>query len=170
MRTALIPFVLALGVSAPASVTGNFYGNLTPAQRSAAGIADLTPEQQAALSALADRWAAEKAEPAVAAASARAAAEVRAKVAEEERRQLGLERPPPADTVIRSRLAGPFRGWGKGTVFRLENGQSWVVTDNDLRAFPRRDNPEVEIRPGGFGTWKLAILPEGLWVRVKRVE
>lgn len=168
MRSLL--WLLFFPLAAAASVTGDFYDNLTPEQRRVAGVADLTPEQRAALSALADRWAAAKAEPAVAAASARAAAEVRAKVAEEERRQLGLERPPPADTVIRTRIRGAFRGWGKGTVFRLENGQSWAVADNDSRAFPKRENPEVEIRPGGFGTWKLAVLPEGLWVRVKRVE
>ncbi len=168
MRSLL--FLLVLPLAAAASGPGNFYGHLTPGERRAAGIADLTPEQRTLLDALAARWAAERAASEVAAASARAAAEVRAKVAEEEKRQLGFERTPPADTVIRSRLVGAFRGWGKGTVFRLENGQSWAVADNDLRAFPRRDNPEVEIRPGGFGTWKLAVLPEGLWVRVKRVQ
>lgn len=168
MRSFLLVLLLPLGVAA--SVTGGFYGSLTPAQRRAAGIADLTPEQQAALGVLADEWVAAKAEPAIVAARVRAAAEVRAQVAEEEKRQLGFDRTPAPDTVVRSRLVGPFRGWGKGTVFRLENGQSWAVADNDLRAFPRRDNPEVEIRPGGFGTWKLAVLPEGLWVRVKRVE
>lgn len=168
MRSMLLLLLLPLGVAA--SVTGGFYESLTPAQRRAAGIADLSPEQQAALGVLADEWVAAKAEPAIVAARARAAAEVRAQVVEEEKRRLGFDRTPAPDTVVRSRLAGPFRGWGKGMVLRLENGQSWVVVENDTRAFPRRDRPEVELRPGGFGSWKLAVLPEGLWVRVKRVE
>ena len=171
MKRSLL-LLLALGAAAglSASVTEKFYEHLTPEQRRAAGIENLTEEQRAALSALADQWVQAKAEPAISAARAKAVAEVREEAKAEKKKKLGFSDTPTADDVIRSRISGPFRGWGKGTLFRLENGQSWVVEDSDSRFFPKRDGAEVEIRPAAFGTWKLYLLPEGLWVRVKRVQ
>ena len=119
---------------------------------------------------LADRGAAEKAEPAESRARAETAAAVRAQAQAEEKKALGFAKKAAADDAIRTRIAGAFRGWGKGTVFQLENGQSWVVEDSEARYFPKRDNPEVELKPSTFGSWKLYLLPEGLWVRVKRVS
>ncbi len=169
-RLALLVAFFVGAVAAFASPTGTFFENLTPEQRRAAGLDQLTPEQQAALSVLADRWAAEKAEPAVSRARAETAAAVRAQAQAEEKKALGFAKKAAADDAIRTRIAGAFRGWGKGTVFQLENGQSWVVEDSEARYFPKRDNPEVELKPSTFGSWKLYLLPEGLWVRVKRVS
>lgn len=167
-----LPLLLALGLAAglPASVTERFYEHLTPEQRRAAGIENLTQPQRAALSALADEWVQAKAEPAIMAARAKAVAEVREEAKAEKKKKLGFVDAPSPEDVIRTRIAGPFRGWSKGTIFRLDNGQTWVVEDNDSRYFPKREAAEVEIRPSSFGTWKLYLLPEGLWVRVKRVQ
>ena len=65
-----------------------------------------------------------------------------------------------------------IRGWNKGSTFRLQNGQVWQVDGTpDNRFFPKRVDPEVELRPAGsFGGWKLYVQPEGLWVRVKRIK
>jgi hypothetical protein len=170
-RLLLLPFALA--VSAPASPASRFYDQLTPEQRRAAGVESLTEEQRAALSVLADRWVEAKAEPAISAARAEAAAQVRAEAKEEARKRAGFAPPEPAAAdVIRTRVAGTFRGWGKGTIFRLENGQTWAVSDNSAepRYFPPREKPEVEIRPAIMGTWKFYIMPDGLWVRVKRIQ
>lgn len=166
-------FVLLLALSfasfASASVTGNFYDLLSASEKSAAGIENLTPQQQAALNVLANRWVEQKAEPAINAARSKAVAEVREQVKAEEAKKIGFTE-TKNEEVIRSQIVGEFRGWGKGTVIRLENGQSWVVLDSDSRFFPKRARFEVEIRPSSFGTWKLTLLPEGLWVRVKRVQ
>ncbi|MBA4136584.1 MAG: hypothetical protein C0518_04630 [Opitutus sp.] len=171
----ILAFLLLL--SAPgllsASVAARFFDHLTPEERRAAGIEELTEQQRAALSALADRWVEAKAEPAISAARAKAAAEVREEAKLEAKKRVGLEKPlDPAIDVIRARIAGTFRGWGKGTIFRLDNGQTWAVDAGsaDSRFFSARENPEIEIRPAAFGTWKFYIMPEGLWVRVKRVQ
>ncbi len=169
-RSLLLLLALGLAAGLSASVTEKFYEHLTPEQRRAAGIENLTEQQRAALSALADEWVQAKAEPAITAARVKAVAEVREEAKAEKKKKLGFTDTPSPDDVIRTRIAGAFRGWGKGTLLRLENGQTWVVEDSDSRFFAKRDNPEVEIKPAAFGTWKFYILPEGLWVRVKRVQ
>jgi hypothetical protein len=168
----ILALLLVSALAATASVTSRFYEQLTPEQRRTAGIERLSEEQRAALNALADRWVEAKTEPAIAEARARAAAEVREEAKQEAKKRVGFSPPPTEADVIRTRLAGTFRGWGKGTIFRLENGQTWAVEGGsaDSRYFAARENPEVEIRPAAFGTWKFYILPEGLWVRVKRVQ
>lgn len=148
-----------------------FWEKLTPAQREAAGIAELGEQQRAALDALADRYAEENAEHAIARARDRVRAEMQAEAKARNEANVGLA-VRGDDEPVRTRIAGDFRGWGKGTTFRLQNGQVWQVEGTpDNRFFPKRTDPEVELRPGGtFSGWKLYIQPEGLWVRVKRVK
>lgn len=170
-RLSLVGFFALMSVGVGfASESRSFYEQLTPAERQAAGIEQLTPAQQAALAVLADRWVERKAQAAIDLARAKAAAEVRAEVKAEARKQVGLAKAVTEEDVIRTRVAGVFRGWSKGARLTLENGQTWVVEDSDSRFFPRRDSPEVEISPSSFGSWKLTLLPDGLWVRVKRVN
>ncbi|MBA3849498.1 MAG: hypothetical protein C0502_05810 [Opitutus sp.] len=171
-RSLLLLVALGLTAGLSASVTGKFYDHLTPEQRRAAGIGQLTEEQRAALNALADLWAEAQAEPAIVAAREKAVAEVREQTKAEKGKNLGFASTPTAADIIRTRIAGPFRGWEKWTVFRLENGQTWAVDGGGVepRFFGLRENPEIEIRPAAFGTWKLYLLPDGLWVRVKRVQ
>jgi hypothetical protein len=142
-----------------------FWAQLTPEERAAAGLAQLTPEQQAALDGLAVRFAREGARRAREEARTEAAAQAR----EEARARIGLT-PPENEQIIRSRIKGQFKGWSRHQLFLLENGQRWKVVDNESRWFPTMTDPEVQIEPGILGSWKMRLVSEGLWVRVRRVE
>lgn len=142
-----------------------FWAQLTPEERAAAGVAALSPEQQAALDRAAARYAQAGAETAKAAAQAEAReAARRQKIAD-----AGLAS-RSTDEPIRTRIAGKFQGWDGRTVFRLENGQVWQQTDKDSRYFPAQENPEVVLLPGGMFGWKLELAAEGLGCRVRRVQ
>lgn len=165
-----------------------FWAQLTPEERAAAGLAQLSEPQQAALDALAERYAragarheveavqAEaKKEATEAVRQARAAAKLEAQAqakAENHRQRLanaGLAARDD-DEVIRTRISGDFRGWKGNTVFQLENGQTWQQIDKESRFFSKMVNPEVELVPSRLTGWKMILVSEGLWIRVKRVR
>jgi hypothetical protein len=61
-------------------------------------------------------------------------------------------------TSIDTQLAVDFRGWSKGTVFILANGQHWQVTDSSTYATPPESGPhKVRIVPGALGSFFLEI-------------
>lgn len=161
----LMSVVLSAVLTGALWAQDGFWRQLTPEERAAAGLARLTPEQQAALDRLAARFAMEGARRAREEARTEALATAR----EETRARVGLET-PPEESLIRSRIKGEFTGWRPGLTFLLENGQVWKVVDNDTRSFSLRADPEIEIRPGSLGGWKLRLLPHGLSVRVSRVK
>ena len=74
------------------------------------------------------------------------------------------------DEVIHTRIAGDFRGWEGASVFNMENGQVWQQTDKESRFFPKIVNPEVKLTPSQLFGWKMELVKEGLWIRVKRVK
>lgn len=165
---------LAGGVAAADS----FVQQLTPEERRAAGLDQLSAEQQAALDRLAERYAKEGSRQAVSEARAAVRAEVKAEVKAEvehevskrEESKFGLGEKAHAES-IRSRIAGTFHGWDGHTVFTLENGQQWQQTDaTDIYWLPPTTGPDVEIRQSGFGGGKLYLGPNGRWVRVRRVK
>lgn len=182
MKKAAVVFCVLV---ASAVARESFWQSLTPEQRAKAGLENLTDEQRAALDALAANYVTQETDHAVtyarqkaiaevkAVAKEEAKAEVKAEIEAEKKASVGLaaKSSAPAADVIRSRIAGAFRAWGPNTTFRLENGQVWIAERNaESRFFGARENAEVEIRPSSFGTWKLTLLPDGLWVRVKRVQ
>lgn len=74
-------------------------------------------------------------------------------------------------TTIKSRIVGKFSGWeGRGTTFELENGMVWRVVEDDSFFTREIENPNVEIRPGFLGTWRLHIEDHRTWARVRRVR
>lgn len=178
MKKAVVVFCVLV---ASAFARESFWQSLTPEQRAKAGLENLSPDQRAALDKLAESfvetWSRhvvhDVREKAIAEVKAEAKAEAKAELAAEQKSRVGLAPKPtaPEADVIRSRLVGKFRGWGPSTSFQLENGQLWTADRHaESRYFPPRENVEVEIRPASFGTWKLFLLPEGLWVRVKRIQ
>jgi hypothetical protein len=188
----LLGLVCALGLAAVGLAADSFVSGLTPEERRAAGLDNLTPAQQQALDALAERYATAgaqvtetrvreetKAEVAkvreetkVEVAKAREEAKVQADTAVKKHTEatVGLE-DKLASKVISSRIQGTFKGWNGRTLFTLENGQQWVQTDpSDSFWLPPQPGPEVELRHSGIGGWKMFLMPDGRWVRVRRVN
>jgi hypothetical protein len=167
--------ILALFCVAAISVWADtsFWRQMTPEERKAAGIDQLTAEQQQALDRAAVRFAKEGARREVEQARQEAKAEAVAEVKAEQRKQkianAGLAARDD-DETIRTRIIGDFRGWEGNTTFRLENGQVWQQTDKQQRFFPKMVNPEIELVPSKWAGWKLTLVSEGLWIRVKRVQ
>jgi len=168
---------------APAvAAEAGFWQQLTPEERRAAGVDQLTPEQQAALDQLAGRFVREGARQVREAAKAEVRDQVKKEVREEVKRELTTEQkvneeaklglpPEYKDATIRSHIVGTFNGWTGTTVFRLENGQTWVQTDGSANLWvPTVQNPEVEIRSSKIGGWKLYLVDKGFWLRVRRVK
>jgi hypothetical protein len=167
-----------------------FWQQLTPEERRAAGVERLTPEQRAALDALAARFAREGArqggeqttaevresvkqevrEEAKKEAREEARREVQAEEKSKQRAQMGLPNAEERETIV-SRIRGRFNGWGGHTIFTLENGQVWVQSNStDSLWVPTREDPEVEIRPVSIGGWRLFLRGTGFWLRVRRVK
>ena len=69
------------------------------------------------------------------------------------------------EAPVESRLVGPFKGWSKGTVLTLENGQRWQVTEGDLYLGRAEESPAVSVKPGLFSGWYLQV--EGQSPRAK---
>jgi hypothetical protein len=175
-----------------------FWEQLTPAERRAAGLDRLTPEQRAALDRLAERFLHPGAadigavieqsrqqirEEARQEVRAQVRAEVKQEVRAEVKQELQAEEKAKAATraglpageegpaVIRTRILGQFHGWSGATTFRLQNGQVWVQSNSDDSYWvPTMENPEVELRPSKLGGWKLYLTAKGTWVRVHRVQ
>jgi hypothetical protein len=189
-RIQVLLISLTMTVATVGAAEAGFWQQLAPEERRAAGLDQLTPEQQAALDQLAGRYAREGArqvrEQAKQEARAEVKQEMRAEVkkevrdevkqemkAEERRQEVATAGLPLEDKemVIHSRIAGQFNGWSGATVFRLENGQTWVQSNkSDTMWLPTMENPMVEVRPSKLGGWKLYLLDNGLWVRVRRVN
>lgn len=56
---------------------------------------------------------------------------------------------------IQSRLTEPFRGWRKGMLFRLENGQIWQVTEGTYVDRAQPAGKSVTVVPGVLGSFFL---------------
>ena len=162
--------------------TDSFLQQLTPAERTAAGLDRLTPEQQAALDQLAQRYVKEGSRAEVAKVREETKVEV-AKAREETKAEVAkavkkhdddkrgfLKKDDPRTDGIESKIAGVFTGWEGRTLFKLENGQQWVQTDGQVYIVPAQKGPDVEIVPSSLGGWKLWIQPAGRWIRVKRIN
>ena len=162
-------------LSGPVLFADDFWQQLTPEERQAAGYDQLSPEQRALLGQLALRFAEARARPAIVVAKERAReegrAEAKAATLEKKKASIGLAPREDDETeVIRTRISGDFRGWTGRTRFTLANDQVWQQDQTESRFFPLMVDPEVEIRPSRLGGWKMTLLKEGLWIRVKRVR
>lgn len=169
--TAILLAVLGL----PALATEDFWRQLTPDERKAAGYDQLSAEQRALIDRLARRFAETKANQAIPIVTEKAReegrAEARAAALAQKKASLGLAPREDDETeVIRTRISGEFRGWTGRTRFTLANDQVWQQDQSESRFFPLMVDPEVEIRPSRLGGWKMTLLKEGLWIRVKRVR
>ncbi len=169
MKNLLGGAVLFLVFTAVGLAQTGFWEQLTPDERAAAGLGELSPAQQKKLDELATRFSKEGARQAVEVAKVEARAEVEQAVKKREEARVGFVATKDEAEVIASKIAGTFKGWSGQTLFHLENGQTWVQSDkSEAYWLPAQPGPEVEIRKSSLGGWKLYIMPAGRWVRVKR--
>jgi len=73
-------------------------------------------------------------------------------------------------TPVTSRIKGSFTGWNGHTVFTLENGMIWEQADKEKFYTKEVQNPEIAIKPGMFGTWRLSVEGYNSACRVKRIQ
>jgi hypothetical protein len=68
-------------------------------------------------------------------------------------------------------MPGPFRGFGKGREYTLDNGQLWRQVDTASLVGVKLDNPEVRITPSIAGNaWYLAVKGYSTRAKVERVK
>jgi hypothetical protein len=149
-----------------------FSRDLSPEDFAAAGLGKLTPDELAKLDALVQSRQSGAVTAAKESVSKEAAATVRAQV----RAGDAAAAPKPAPgfldrvkvilrpgteieyTTLDSSIAPPFGGWHRGTVITLENGQRWVVTDDDDFYGPVARAPvRARIVPGSMGSFFIEI-------------
>lgn len=132
---------------------------MTPEQFQAAGLDRLDPEQLDNLNAWLNRT--------IDAESSKAAEVAKKQVKEENRGFLNY----PGSEPIRSRITGEFRGFAKGRMYTLDNGQVWQQMDNASLAGVRMDQPEVTITPGMIGNhWFFGVKGYNTKAKVQRIK
>ncbi len=91
----------------------------------------------------------------------------------EGKRQAQAERNDPFSKVqaepVSAAIKGEFRGYAKGDVIELENGQRWRVTDGSLYLGKAVAAPKATVRPGMMGAWYLEIEGQVPRAKVRRV-
>jgi hypothetical protein len=167
-----LALILAALTAVAARADDSFSRSLSPGDFSAAGLGKLTPEELARLDALV------RGEKAGAAAKAKeettkaVTASVSQQVQEEDKG--AAQKAPPSGIIQRMKvilrpgteieyttldavLVGPFRGWQRGTVLTLTNGQQWVVSDDGEYWGPTDKPLRVRIVPGSMGSFFMEI-------------
>ncbi len=86
-------------------------------------------------------------------------------------RGLAPQRAADDDAPIASRLVGTLDGFRKGTVFRLENGQVWRSVDGEaVLEGVTVEAPQVTVRRGFLGTWRLKVDGYNVSAKVERIQ
>ncbi|CCP17973.1 hypothetical protein SMRA8_3620 [Stenotrophomonas maltophilia RA8] len=148
---------LLLSLSAPALaqrvVEGDLQQQMSPAEFKSAGLDKLSAQELAAL----NRWLQGKVE----AATTQAVAAVREEAREQGRQEVIVKNRGFFDfgssEPITGALQGEFRGFGKGRVYVLDNGQEWEQTDTTSVVGVRKQSPKVSIKPGVMGVWYMKV-------------
>lgn len=148
---------LLLSLSAPALaqrvVDGDLQQQMSPAEFKAAGLDKLSAQELATL----NRWLQGKVE----AATTQAVAAVREEAREQGRQEVIVKNRGFFDfgssEPIAGVLQGEFRGFGKGRVYVLDNGQEWEQTDSTSVVGVRKQSPKVSIKPGVMGVWYMKV-------------
>jgi len=148
---------LLLSLSAPALaqrvVDGDLQQQMSPTEFKAAGLDKLSAQELATL----NRWLQGKVE----AATTQAVAAVREEAREQGRQEVIVKNRGFFDfgssEPITGVLQGEFRGFGKGRVYVLDNGQEWEQTDSTSVVGVRKQSPKVSIKPGVMGVWYMKV-------------
>ncbi|MCW2068576.1 UNVERIFIED_ORG: hypothetical protein M2420_003955 [Stenotrophomonas maltophilia] len=161
---------LLLSLSAPALaqrvVQGDLQQQMSAAEFKAAGLDKLNAAELATL----NRWLQGKVE----AATTEAVAAVREEAREEGRQEVIVKNRGFFDfgsnEPISGVLQGEFRGFGKGRIYVLDNGQQWEQTDTTSISGVRKQSPKVSISPGVMGVWYMKVEGVNTQPKVRRTK
>ena len=155
-----------LSLSAPALaqrvVEGDLQQQMSPSEFKAAGLDKLSAGELATL----NRWLQGKVEAATTQAVAAAREEGRQEVIVKNRGFFDFGSSEPITGV----LQGEFRGFGKGRVYVLDNGQEWEQTDSTSVVGVRKQSPKVSIKPGVMGVWYMKVEGVNTQPKVRRTK
>jgi hypothetical protein len=132
---------------------------MTPEQFKAAGLDKLSAGELANLNA----WLGRTLET----QTAKAAADTKQRIEHENRGFLTFNSEEP----ITAHISGDFRGFDKGRIYTLDNGQVWQQIDTAQLPGIRLTNPEVRIKPALLGnTWYMAVSHYNTRAQDKRIN
>ncbi len=163
--------MLTIGLAWTTAHAANIEQSMSPEEFKAAGLDKLSAEELVQLNVWLARQASGNAAP-IAAGETTAAPVVDngPPIAAKYRK------PDASGSIIRnadsvsSRIVGYFEGWRKGTVFKLENGQHWRVSDDRRFETSSEDSPEVTIEPGFMNSWLMKVGKYNRPARVQRIK
>ncbi|WP_334177538.1 hypothetical protein [Pseudoxanthomonas sp.] len=158
IRTLLLAALLAAALPLQAREYVAIEKRLTAGQMKATGLDQLSGEQLALLNTLLD--------------------EDRKAVVDEVRKEHRDDGPRVTGTLfggngldpVTSTLTGDLRGWSRGTVFTLENGQRWRVIDGEYYAGKPLGNAKVVVSPGKISGWYLQVEGHNPRPKVQRAD
>lgn len=166
LLTATLLLAPAFAAQAQRVVEGDLQQQMSTAEFKAAGLDKLSAAELASL----NRWLQGKVE----AAATEAVAAVREEAREEGRQEVIRKNRGFFDfgsnEPITGVLQGEFRGFGKGRVYSLDNGQQWEQTDTTSISGVRRQSPKVSITPGVMGVWYLKVEGVNTQPKVRRTK
>jgi len=169
LRPLCLAFVLctvALPALAQRVVEGDLQTQMSHEEFKAAGLDKLSAAELATL----NRWLQGKVE----AATSQAVAAVREEAREEGRQEVIVKNRGFFDfgsnEPVTGVLQGEFRGFGKGRIYTLDNGQVWEQTDATSLSGVRRTSPKVSISPGMMGVWYMKVEGVNTQAKVRRTK
>lgn len=89
---------------------------------------------------------------------------------EQARDNIGLRETRPAAEPFTATVKGDARGWSKGDIVELDNGQRWRVVEGELYLGKATGNRKVTIAPGAFGAWYMQVEGQAPRLKVQRVQ
>lgn len=132
---------------------------MTPEQFKAAGLDKLSADELAHL----NTWLGRTLDT----QTAKAAAETKQRIEHESRGFLNFN----SDEPIVAHISGDFRGFDKGRIYTLDNGQVWQQIDAAQLPGIRLTNPDVRIKPALMGnTWYMGVSHYNTRAQVKRIK
>jgi hypothetical protein len=70
---------------------------------------------------------------------------------------------------IESTIVGEFKGWKKGAIITLANGQQWKVKSNNA-GYVQMVNPKVTVSKGFWGSFNMKVEGLNTKAKVKRID
>ena len=172
MRLVLLSFALLVIAASPARA--GFLETLSPAEKKALGLDQLTAVQAAAVDAAIEQYKG-PADTKLLVQKAAAAAVAEYKATQEPAvvaQAVNIAKQKKDEERVdhfTTKIIGRFTGWGGKTLFALDNGQVWQQEGSEVYYLSPVENPEVEFRKAPSGHFRL-YLPDGTWVTVKRLR